>query len=178
MLDRTESRTAVAVPMALPRLLLSAMPLFPLQLLLDRAVRNVAQRYPELFARLGTDADKRFIIDAAELPFVLMLQPGPPARLEAHRRERVPRNDACISGTFLNLFDMVNGTLDGDALFFTRDLRISGDVQAVVRLRNALDDLDGSVIDTALDALGPLAGPARLGLSAIRAYRRSQHERH
>ena len=159
-----------------PRLLLAVLPLAPLQLLLDRAARHVAQRRPELFARLGTDAGKRFIIDAEELPFVLLLRPDPGhVRLEAHRRERIPPHDARIGGTFLNLFDMVDGALDGDALFFTRDLRISGDVEAVVRLRNALDDLDGSVMDTAVEGLGPLAAPARLGLSALRSYRGRGH---
>lgn len=160
----------------LSRLLLSAVPLAPLQFLLDRAARHVAQRCPELFARLGADAGKRFVIDAEELPFVMLLRPDPGSvRLEAHRRDRLPPHDARIGGTFLNLFDMVDGALDGDALFFTRDLRIRGDVEAVVRLRNALDDLDGSVMDVAVEGLGPLAGPARLGLSALRAYRGKRH---
>jgi predicted lipid carrier protein YhbT len=63
---------------------------------------------------------------------------------------------------------MIDGSLDGDALFFSRDLRISGDTEAVVTLRNALDDLDGSVVDTVLRSFGPLSGIATLALAAIR----------
>jgi predicted lipid carrier protein YhbT len=63
---------------------------------------------------------------------------------------------------------MIDGSLDGDALFFSRDLRISGDTEAVVTLRNALDDLDGSVVDTVLRSFGPLSGIAALALGAIR----------
>lgn len=42
---------------------------------------------------------------------------------------------------------MVDGRYDGDALFFTRDLRVEGDTEAIVCLRNALDDVEGSVAD-------------------------------
>ena len=42
---------------------------------------------------------------------------------------------------------MVDGRYDGDALFFTRDLKIEGDTEAIVCLRNALDDVDGSIAE-------------------------------
>jgi predicted lipid carrier protein YhbT len=63
---------------------------------------------------------------------------------------------------------MVDTSLDGDALFFTRELRVSGDVEAVVALRNALDDCDGSVLDSIASAFGPFSGPAGLALSTLR----------
>lgn len=153
----------------LPRLLLAPLPLMLLQPLLGHIVRHVASRHPHVFARLGPDTGKRFVIDAEELPFVLYLRPMPhEPRLEACRREAVPPHDARICGAFLNLLDMVDGSLDGDALFFTRGLVINGDVEAVVRLRNALDDIDGSAIDTVLEAFGPLAGAARGALALIK----------
>ena len=71
---------------------------------------------------------------------------------------------------------MIDGSLDGDALFFSRDLRVSGDTEAVVALRNALDDLQGSALDSVLEAFGPLSKPAALGLAALRAIQtRSRH---
>lgn len=50
----------------------------------------------------------------------------------------------------MTLLDMIGGKQDGDALFFSRDLSVTGDVEAVVVLRNAIDDTDGSVIDDLL----------------------------
>ncbi|AGH97674.1 hypothetical protein A11S_851 [Micavibrio aeruginosavorus EPB] len=42
---------------------------------------------------------------------------------------------------------MIDGRYDGDALFFSRDIYIEGDTEAVVCLRNALDDIDGNIAD-------------------------------
>ena len=104
---------------------------------------------PELFARLGVHARKRFLIDPTDLPFVLVLSPdNNRPQLRAYRRYEKPAHDAAIAGKFFILLDMIDGTLDGDALFFTRDLRVSGDTEAVVALRNALDDFEGSALDS------------------------------
>ena len=155
----------------LPRLVLAPVPLFMLQPILTRIAEYVASTRPELFARLGAHAGKRFLIDPVDLPFVLVLRPDArrPA-LRAHRRYENARHDAGIAGTFLNLLAMIDGSLDGDALFFTRDLQVSGDTEAVVALRNALDDFEGSVVDSIAAAFGPLAKPAALAVSALRAF--------
>lgn len=49
---------------------------------------------------------------------------------------------------------MIHGTLDGDALFFARDLVIEGDTEAVLALRNALDDAEIDLLTAAAAALG------------------------
>ncbi len=155
----------------LPRLLLAPVPLAALQPVLARIAAHVAGARPELFARLGPHAGKRYLIDPTDLPFVLVLQPEPERPLlRAYRRYENPRHDASIAGTFFNLLDMIDGTLDGDALFFTRDLCVSGDTEAVVALRNALDDFEGSALESAIGALGPLSKPTALALSALRAF--------
>jgi predicted lipid carrier protein YhbT len=154
-----------------------APPLFVLQPLLGRLVRHVARREPDLFSRLGASAGRRFLIDPVNLPFVLLLEPDPAApRLTAHRRTALPAHDAAIAGSFLHLFDMVDGGLDGDALFFSRDLQVSGDTEAVVALRNALDDIDGSILDAGAAAFGPLSPAINFGVALMRALsRRARH---
>ena len=88
-----------------------------------------------------------------------MLIPDPQhPSLKAYRRSEKPAHDAAIAGTFFRLLDMIDGELDGDALFFTRDLKVEGDTEAVVTLRNALDDMEGSAMDSVLCAFGPLRG--------------------
>ena len=140
-------------------------PVSPLKTLLQNA-------RPELFNRLGVYAGKRFLIDPTDLPFVLLLTPEPERpQLTAHRRSERPTHDAGIAGSFFNLLDMIDGSLDGDALFFSRDLRVSGDTGAVVALRNALDDFDGSALDSVVSSFGPLSVPAALALSTVRAVR-------
>jgi O2-independent ubiquinone biosynthesis accessory factor UbiT len=156
----------------LARLLLTPIPLPLLQPLLRRAARMAADAHPQVFARLGPAAGRRFLIDAEELPFVFVLVPTAGAvKLEAHRRDQAPAHDARIAGAFGDLFDMVDGALDGDALFFARTLHVTGDTDAVVRLRNALDDLDGSVLDSMPAALGPLSGLGALALAVVRGLR-------
>jgi predicted lipid carrier protein YhbT len=140
---------------------------------LRRIFRNAAASRPELFERLGAHKSKRYLIDPVNMPFVFLLQPDPERpSLRAYRRERGIPYDARIAGTFLTLLDMIDGGLDGDALFFTRDLLIEGDTEAVVVLRNALDDLDGSIAD---DIAAPFGFPARAALSAFRRIRRNRH---
>ncbi len=143
-----------------------------LQPLFNRIAAHVARSRPELFARLGPHTGKRFLVDPMDLPFVLVLIPDA-ARpyLKAHRRHEKPPHDACIAGSFLNLLEMIDGSLDGDALFFTRDLHVSGDTEAVVALRNALDDFEGSVVDSIVETFGLLSQPAALALSALRSIR-------
>ncbi|MCC6888705.1 MAG: SCP2 sterol-binding domain-containing protein [Hyphomicrobiales bacterium] len=112
------------------------------------------------------------MIDPIDLPFVLVLVPRiRNTQLIAYRRQEAPTCNASIAGTFRNLLNMISGSLDGDALFFSRDLRIVGDVEAVVALRNALDDCEGDVVDTVVSAFGPLSGPVGLLVAALRGKR-------
>lgn len=155
-----------------PSLLLAPVPLALLQPIFTRIATHVAETRPELFNRLGPHAGKRFLIDPIDLPFVLVLTPQPERpHMSAHRRYERPAHDAAIAGTFFNLLDMIDGSLDGDALFFSRDLQVSGDTEAVVALRNALDDFEGSALDSVVASFGPLSAPAALALSTVRAVR-------
>lgn len=153
-------------PAMLPRRLASLPPLFPFQPALRRAVHRVARSRPEIFDRLGEHACKSFLIDPVNLPFPILLCPDPDRlSLSAVRREPPFACDARIAGSALTLLAMVDGRLDGDALFFSRDIQVSGDTEAVVSLRNALDDLEGSIADDVASAFGP---PGRAALAVLR----------
>ncbi|WP_235068195.1 ubiquinone anaerobic biosynthesis accessory factor UbiT [Micavibrio aeruginosavorus] len=115
---------------------------------LMRLVNFISASEPRLFQRLEGHHHKWFVIDATNLPFIICLRPDPKSpRLKASRNRDCP-NAACrISGSFLTLLGMIDGRYDGDALFFSRDIYIEGDTEAVVCLRNALDDIDGNIAD-------------------------------
>jgi len=137
-----------------------------LQPVLSRVVRRVAARHPSLFARLGPHQATDFLIDPVELPFALHLRPDPQALIfRAVPRDAAPRAGATIRGRFLLLLELVDAEEDGDAAFFSRDLEVTGDTEAVVRLRNALDDMDGSLAEETAAMFGP---PGRAVLARLR----------
>ncbi|MFV0491966.1 MAG: SCP2 domain-containing protein, partial [Pseudorhodobacter sp.] len=118
------------------------------QPLLTRTVNRIAGNHASLFARLGPYRDADFLIDPVELPFALHLRPDPDALIfRAVPRDKAPPVTATIRGNFMLLLQLVDADEDGDAAFFSRDLIVTGDTEAVVRLRNALDDVDGSIAE-------------------------------
>lgn len=137
-----------------------------LQPALSRVVRRIAARHPALFARLGPHQTTDFLIDPVELPFALHLRPDPQGLIfRAVPRDAAPRAGAMIRGRFLLLLELVDAEEDGDAAFFSRDLEVTGDTEAVVRLRNALDDMDGSLAEETAAMFGP---PGRAVLARLR----------
>jgi predicted lipid carrier protein YhbT len=135
-------------------------PLLPVSLALSALTRRIARAHPGLMRRLGPAAGRRFLIDAVDLPIVLLLHPAR-LRVTAHRRTRLPVADASISGPLSAFLAMLHGAEDGDALFFSRDLNISGETEAVLALRNALDDAELDLTEELAALSGPLAGPLR-----------------
>jgi O2-independent ubiquinone biosynthesis accessory factor UbiT len=162
-------------------------PLRPLSLASARLAENLGRRHPALFSRLGVQAEKTFLIDPTDLPFVFLLAPKPDApRLEALRRDDLRPWDARIAGPLAALVGMVHGVYDGDALFFSRDLVIEGDTEAVLALRNAIDNEEIDLAREAATLFGPFeflaSGPARRlaalvgGWSGV-AFTRAESER-
>lgn len=137
-----------------------------LQPILSRVVRRIAARHPSVFARLGPHQTTDFLIDPVELPFALHLRPDPDALIfRAVPRAAAPHAGATIRGKFLLLLELVDAEEDGDAAFFSRDLEVTGDTEAVVRLRNALDDMDGSLAEATAAMFG---APGRAILARLR----------
>jgi predicted lipid carrier protein YhbT len=138
------------------------------QPLLSRVVRRIAEAHPALFARRGDHRRTDFLIDPVELPFALHLRPDPQALiLRAVPRHAMPHAGSVIRGRFRLLLELLDLKEDGDAAFFSRDLVVSGDTEAVVRLRNALDDVDGSIAEETAAMFG------RPGRAILHRLRRS-----
>lgn len=140
------------------------LPLAPLQPVLALLLARIGQAHPGLYGRLGEHAEKRFGIDPTDLPFSFVLEPKPRQPRAYAVRELPPGLDACIRGPLSGLIGMAEGTLDGDALFFSRVLWIEGDVSAVLALRNAIDDARIDFADILLGRLGPLGVRAAVAL--------------
>lgn len=133
------------------------LPLMPLQPLLGACLDEIRRRHPDVFDRLGPYADKRFGLVPTDLPFAFVLEPS-----RAHPRvtavRSLPRRiDVKITGPLAALIALADGSCDGDALFFSRDIQIEGDIEAVVALRNAIDDARIDVVAESVAWLGPLS---------------------
>lgn len=115
---------------------------------------QIINRHPDLFDRLGEHRNKRYAFLPADLPFSFVVEPARPV-ISVSQKGRMPKADAAIEGPLFILLALMEGRQDADALFFSRDLSVTGDMEAMLALRNALDD---SGIDLPRD-LGAIAGP-------------------
>jgi predicted lipid carrier protein YhbT len=149
-------------PVLLGGLLLAPVPDLLLRPLLRAVMAAVAKQHPGMFERLGSSGDTVFLIDPIDLPIRFLLQAdAEKPKLTIARQTDAPRATAAIRGSLLALIDLLEGRVDGDALFFSRRLLIEGDTEAVVALRNAVDGEEINIIDDILVRAGPLARPAR-----------------
>ncbi len=141
---------------------LRPLPLLPLQLLLQGVVVGIAKRHPQLLERLAACRGRSIGIDPSDLPFAMLLVPQEDAiTLSVVRELGHGSADARISGPIVALMGLVDGTYDGDALFFSRDIAVEGDIEAVLALRNAVDDASIDLLHEAVAWAGPLAAVFR-----------------
>lgn len=132
-------------------------------------------RHRRNFDRLSDFEGARFLIDPVDLPlaFVLELASEGPEVLTVSSDEEPEDVTATIRGSFRALLDLAAGRVDGDALFFNRDLSIEGDTEAVVALRNAMDDADLDLLEEFAESFGPLARPAlRVATRSVSLFQR------
>lgn len=142
----------------------------PLDRLANFALHAVLDRHPDIFDRLGSFAKCRYLIDMTDSPcsLLLLLQEK---RVCVCWRSPSVRADVTIRGSFTTLVHLAQGTGDGDALFFSRDITIEGDTEAVLALRNALDDAGIDILHDGLEALGFWGFPLKFGYKAMKEMR-------
>ncbi len=146
-------------PVLLAGLALRPLPPVLLQPFLNAAMAITRRRHPGLFDRLAGLSGATFLIDPIDLAFDFLLRPSPPPSLVAVAEGGLTEPPtATIRGPLMALIQLLEGKLDGDALFFSRDLVVEGDTEAVVTLRNAVDGAGIDVLDDLLAELGPLSG--------------------
>lgn len=150
-----------------------------LQPFLGRAMGVMHRRHRDVFGRLESLRDTVFLIEPVDLPFRFLLRPAAPRpvlRIVAEGKD-VGNPSAIIRGPLLTLIDLMEGRLDGDAMFFTRDLVIEGDTEAVLTLRNAVDSGEINLLEDMLASLGPFRPLVRRGLGVAGAlFARAGHD--
>jgi predicted lipid carrier protein YhbT len=133
---------------------------------LDRLVallmRGMRRQHPKLFSNFGrldtatiqilpADLPHRFAITYGNGSMTIRVLPAGP----------LPPADASIRARLAVLIDMLEGRIDGDAMFFTRDIEITGSTEVIVAVRNTLDREEIVLRDDIVRLFGPLERPAR-----------------
>lgn len=123
------------------RVLFPAVGAFPIGVALTAAVRRLARRRPELFERLGEFRAARYLVAPGDLDFAFLIVPdGERATVRTVSARHSQPADVVVRGPLLKLIGLLDGTLDGDALFFHRLISVEGRTDALVALRNTLED--------------------------------------
>jgi len=148
------------------------LPLLPLEVIARRLMGNAMAARPSFAHRLGEAVGRTFAIDPVDCPFVFLMKPDA-SRLELRVVRQVQPGDfdARIAAPLLVLLGLIDGTYDGDALFFSRDLTIEGDTEAVVALRNAIENAElepAAVLGLPKSLQGPVNHAARALLARLR----------
>lgn len=153
-------------PVLIAGMLARPLPLGLLKPLLQRAMDRISHNHPDLFDRLKGVGSPSFLIIPSDLPFAFLMQTNAQApSLHALKKNELPPQqtvDATIQGPLEQLLMLLEGRIDGDALFFSRTLTVHGDTEAVVALRNAVDSADIHVQDELLGLFGPFKRPVGL----------------
>jgi predicted lipid carrier protein YhbT len=143
-------------------------------MLLTGSIRALARRQPRVFDRLGAHRSATFFIDPTDLAFAFTIVPdGENTLVRVVGKAATATADVVIRGPILMLLGLLDGSLDGDALFFNRIISVSGRTEAVVALRNAIEEAELRPADL-LGVHGALARFADTtilgGLSAARRF--------
>ena len=129
--------------------------------MIDALMRKMHKRHPRLFKNLKRldAAAVRFV--PTDIPHRFVLTFGQDEASLAIADSKNSACDACIKGNLDALLNMLEGRIDGDKLFFSREIEISGDTEVVVALRNTLDREEINLLDDVTSLLGPFSRPVR-----------------
>ncbi|MCP8884487.1 SCP2 sterol-binding domain-containing protein [Devosia sp. XJ19-1] len=147
--------------MLLPRplaLAIDHLPLALVQAVVEKVFQRALQQHPDLFDRLGPQAEKHFRFTPADLDLSFLIHPAS-RTIRTFRKANTPKAEAAVSGPLLTLLALLEGRIDGDAVFFSRSLTATGDMEAMLALRNALDDCGFDLPADLAGMAGPLARP-------------------
>jgi len=149
------------LPSPLARVALRVIPTPALQRMIAALMRKMQSCHPRLFKNLErldkasvrfepTDVAHRFVLTFGRDETSLIVEDGTDTPC-----------DACVKGKLDALLNLLEGRIDGDKLFFSRDIEISGKTDVVVALRNTLDREEIDLLEDITSLLGPFKTPAR-----------------
>ncbi|MDD3183135.1 MAG: SCP2 sterol-binding domain-containing protein [Alphaproteobacteria bacterium] len=154
-----------SLPIPLAQALMSVMPAAVLERSIDVVLRRMRMRFPKLFKNLSELQSATIILKPSDLPHQFMIKIGcNPVTFSVVSGEDYPA-DARVTGSLESLVDMLEGRADGDMLFFSRDIQVTGDTSIIVALRNTLDREEIDLFAEITGLCGPFAPVMRSALA-------------
>ena len=147
---------------------LRPLPRAPLETVLRRLADRLSARHPSVLERVADVGRARLLLVATDLPWwALIVLDGRGAEITVGRQaeDPTPQAHATVTGPVERLLACAQGGGDGDAMFFAREIEVSGNTDVLVALRNALD---GAELDLARE-LAALAGPLQRPAARVMA---------
>ncbi|WP_200339318.1 ubiquinone anaerobic biosynthesis accessory factor UbiT [Rhodovibrio sodomensis] len=147
--------------------LLRPLPTAPLQAALQRLADRLSARHPDVLDRVADIGRARLLLLATDLPWralVTLERDGARVTVDRHADGPDPQADAAVTGPVERLLACVQGGGDGDAMFFAREIAVTGNTDVLVALRNALDGAELDIAGELAALTGPLQGPATQAL--------------
>lgn len=158
--------SVAAFPAALSRLVRPVPPAL-IEPFANQLLKRLVAAHPALFERLDSYRLKRFAFLPSDLPFAFVVDPAAPS-VRVFAKLTPFSADAAVEGPLFLLLALLEGRLDADAFFFSRELTVTGDMEAMLAMRNALDD-SGVDLTRDLAALaGPFSGLASRAMAELR----------
>lgn len=150
------------LPVSLARAAMKTIPPALLQRVIDAIMQGMRKNHPRFFQNLARLDDSIVCIKPSDLPYQFILSFGrsTPITLVITQSQN-HTNHACVKGKLAALINLLEGRIDSDMLFFSRDIEITGDTSVVVALRNTIDREEINLLNDITSLFGPLAQPAR-----------------
>ncbi len=145
-------------------------------------MRRLERRHPRLFRALAAQPPMLIGIEPSDLPHRFLLRFGGGAVSLAAAAHFAQTPSATVKGRLAALLALLEGRLDSDAAFFSREITVLGNTAAIVTLRNALERDAVDLFAATTEVFGPAARVAqRMALTLERHIvlaRRRAEQRH
>lgn len=127
-----------------------------LQIGIDKLTNLFVKQHPRVISKMAKFTPCRMVLIPIDMPFCFFVE-FTPDDLNINIIDNNAfsgDNLTCIKSSLELFVKMLEGNLDGDALFFSRKLSIEGDTTSIVALRNILEAESINIKDDIEETLG------------------------
>lgn len=138
----------------------STMPTSVRSFVLNAISGNINSLYPSLTSRLASLRGRYLVYQMAHSDTFYRLhihEEG--VFIDLGNANSIDKALASVECQFGKLLEIVNGEADGDALFFSRDINVQGDMDALVLIRNTIESIEFDLPKIFLLPFGVFSSP-------------------
>lgn len=117
-------------------------PQFAIKTVVKRGVNTLRKKHPEAMERLSPTYGKTVYSFFTDLNYGVLTKITEQKTEVRKYKEKKVEADLILKGKFFDLISIIEGKMDGDALFFSRKIEIEGDTEMLITIRNAFDSSD------------------------------------